>query len=345
MFCNQAISILTPAEAKAKYPFPVHKREEHAQNIHLCRKIIEKTEKKIALFLGPCSVHEERGAIAFAEKLKALQAKTEKHFFLVMRIFIEKSRSKFGWRGFLHDPRLDGSYLLEEGIKRTRILFAELVKLGIPISSELLDPLAVPFYSDFLCWGFIGARTSSSPIHRQMSSSFYFPVGFKNSLQGEIDVALSGAMVARKKSIFPGINDEGEVSKIIACGNPFSHVVLRGGHHAANYYPKDVEKTILLQIRESFSNGLVIDCAHGNAKKQPHLQKIALHSVLEQISHGNRWIKGIMLESFIRGGSQSICEKNELTMGQSITDPCMGWEETEDLILQAHERLSESVAT
>ncbi len=345
MFFNKAISILSPSEARNRYPFPSEMREEHRQVVQTCRSIIEKKEKKIAIFLGPCSIHEEESALEFARRIRLLQEKTKHHFLLVMRIFVEKSRSKFGWRGFLHDPKLDESYCLEEGIARTRVLFSSLVEMGVPLSSELLDPLLVPYYHDFLSWGFIGARTSSSPIHRQMASSYYFPIGFKNSLQGEVDVALSGALVARKKSIFPGIDEQGKISKIIASGNPFAHLVLRGSKESANYYPKDVETTIMMQQKESFSNGIVIDCAHGNAKKQPHLQKIALHSILEQMTHGNVWIRGLMLESFLHSGSQEVKQGKSLQFGQSITDPCLGWKETEELILQAHEKVSETTST
>lgn len=337
---NNTFSLLTPAQAKKEIPFP-HKSWDSFSDTHTtCRNIIEKKDDRIALFVGPCSIHEEDGAYAFAMKLKKLQEQIKDHFLLIMRLFVEKSRSKYGWRGFLYDPFLDNSHEIEQGIIRVRKLFSHMIEAKIPICCELLDPLAVSYYADLISWGFIGARTSSSSPHRRMASSFSFPIGFKNSVHGEVDVALHAAMVARKEGVRLGISEEGNLCKVQSPGNTSSHVVLRGSSRKANFYPKDIEKTILLQMQEKLPNGIVVDCAHGNSKKLAHLQKIGFSSVVDQIAHHNKWIKGIMFESYLNEGSQPVAPLRELKYGVSITDPCLRWEESEQMILQACDRLS-----
>jgi 3-deoxy-7-phosphoheptulonate synthase len=340
MLGKYTLPLFSPKEIKKKVTLSYQDTLFLHKTRLMCRNIIQGKEKKIALFLGPCSIHDEKATSEYALLLQKLQKKADHHYLIVMRLFFEKSRSKFGWRGMLHDPDLDGSYKIQKGIERIRKLCASITQMRVPICAEILDPLALPYYEDFLSWGFIGARTSSSPIHRQIASSLTFPVGFKNSLHGDVEIALSGAQVAQRKSQFIGVNEEGRICRIVSPGNKSVHIVLRGGENKPNFASREVEQALQLQEKENFNQGIVIDCSHGNANKILAKQKAAYRSVVDQIHKGNRWIKGIMLEGFIKAGHQPVDGMENLEYGMSVTDPCLSWEETERLILHSLPRLT-----
>lgn len=290
--------------------------------------IMRGEDDRIVIFAGPCSIHDPEIALEYASFLKALSEKVNERIFIVMRAFLEKPRTQFGWKGFLYDPLLDGSYEIEKGLYASRELLLKLIQMGIPIASEFLDPVLPAYTQDLITWGIVGARTSPSQIHRQMASHLPMPMGFKNETDGTIDNAICGALAARHPQASIGIDDEGRISSMKTSGNPYTHVVLRGSLTSSNYDHLSIHEAIQKQRLYGLSSRLLIDCAHGNSQKDPKKQQLAFCDVLEQIQEGNHLIMGMMLESHLQGGN-----------ALSITDPCLDWKTTEELILWAYQAL------
>ena len=333
-------SFISPLECKKIVPFPERHKENYLSTLSSCIDLLNKKESRIALFLGPCSVHDEKEVLEYAYFLKEIQKELKEHFLILMRVFVEKSRTKDGWKGFFYDPNLDFSYEIEKGVLQTRKLFSELIQMAIPIACELLDPFVVPYYRDFISWGFIGARTSSSQPHRQMVSGLRFPVGFKNGIDGDLLQAIYGTFAAQKRQGHLSLSEEGKICKELTSGNPYTHLVLRGSTNASNYDQESIAKALSILERENLPQVLLVDCSHGNAKKTASLQKEAFTSIIHQIAAGNRSIRGVMLESFFQTGSQSLSVGGNLRKGLSVTDPCLGWEDTKELLYWALEKLN-----
>lgn len=294
--------------------------------------ILQRRSSRLLCIAGPCSVHDRKSVLEYAKRLKELSQRTD--FYLVMRVFVEKSRSKASWKGFLYDPDLDGSENIEKGIYLTRELLLELAQLGIPCAAEFLDPLASYYYSDLITYGLIGARSNSSLIHRQMASRFDFPIGFKNDLTGNLESSILGVEAARFSQRFLGINASGTMTIQESCGNPYSHLVLRGSNTQNNYHPNSIHQAIDLLSLHGLESNLIVDCSHGNSGKDFRRQCSAFESVVQQILGGNKNIAGLMLESHLHEGKQPHLENpSQMRYGVSITDSCIGWEETEDLLL------------
>jgi 3-deoxy-7-phosphoheptulonate synthase len=295
--------------------------------------ILQRKLPLLSAFVGPCSIHDPESAIEYALRLQQLSNDLQNSLFLVMRLFIEKPRTHLGWKGFLYDPYLDGSNDLAEGIRRSRKLFLTLAKLGVPCACELLDPLIVDYFSDLISWGFIGARTSASPIHRQLASGMPFPVGFKNNLQGDLDAAVSAALSSREPHSHIGLNNSGQICAVKTSGNPWTHIVLRGSNTKPNFDPTSLALATQLLKRNRLPPILIIDCGHGNSGKNYIRQKIVFESAILQAMKTNSPIAGIMLESHLFAGHQPFVENPQhLSYGVSITDSCLGWEETEELL-------------
>lgn len=306
------------------------------------QEIIQGTSSLWALVVGPCSLHDTESALQYAQRLKTLQGKVEKTCLLIMRAHVEKPRTSLGWKGLLYDPDLDGSDQIADGLFMSRRLYLQIAELGVPIATEFLEPLAAPYLSDLVSWGFIGARTSSSQIHRQLASQLSMPVGFKNSTDGNLESAIQGALTASSPHSFIHMDTMGRACQVKSSGNPFSHIVLRGSKTATNYSSSSVLNALMLSEEAGLSHRLLIDCAHDNSPtKRPLGQKDVCLNVLEQYSSGNQKIMGIMLESHLKAGNQSILSAS-IDPSISITDPCMSWEETEELICFIHEALLES---
>ena len=282
-------------------------------------------------------------ALEYADRLKKLSSETD-HFFLVMRVFLEKPRTRAGWKGLLHDPHLNGSNDILTGIQTSRALLLELAQKEVPIATEILEPLALPYLQDLITWGLVGARTSASQPHRQIASGLPFPVGFKNDIHGEIDVAICGILTARIPHSFLHINDEGHVASVATQGNPLTHLVLRGSETKPNFDRHSVAIGLSALAINHLEPSLLIDCSHGNSGKDHKRQQEAFRAVLEQVMEGNRSIAGLMLESHLLSGKQSLGKPpSQLLYGVSITDSCLGWEETEVLIRSADEALSNAI--
>ena len=300
------------------------------------RNIVTKKDNHLALIVGPCSIHDFKAAIAFAKKIQKIQREVV-NFTLVMRLFVEKARTAIGWKGLLYDPKLDGSHQMEEGLAKTRSLFLEIAKMGVPTAAEFVDPFLSIYFSDLVSWGFIGARTSASQIHRQFASSQLYPIGFKNAVDGDLDVAIQGALSARFPHTHATIDEEGKLSQISTQGNPYSYIVLRGSTTNSNYDEISIHYALSRMKKQNLKTRLIIDCSHGNSHRIAENQKISFTNVIQQIQRGNDQIMGLMLESFLYSGNQSISQP--LEYGVSITDSCLSIKETEELINWANSYL------
>lgn len=257
-----------------------------------------------------------------------------------MRTYIEKPRTTLGWKGFLYQPNLYEQPDIEQGLFLTRKLFLELTDLSIPLAMEFVDPASAYYFDDLITWGAIGARTSSSQIHRQIASYLPFPIGFKNTIDGNIDIPIQGMIAASSSQSFFGISQEGQLSSLTSTGNPWTHLILRGSEDTTNYDPFSVKNAFEKEISYGISTPILIDCSHGNSKKSILKQKEIFLEILEQNLDRDTPLLGMMLESFLKEGHQEMSSSIPLDMHLSITDPCLGWETTEELILWAHESLS-----
>lgn len=294
------------------------------------KQIVSGKDSRKALIVGPCSIHHRLSAIEYAKKIKALSKQVENTCFLLMRVYVEKPRTSLGWKGFLYDPHLDASHDIMTGILWTRELFFELTEMKVPCAAEFVDPLAALYFEDFLTWGFIGARTSSSQTHRQFASFLQMPVGFKNSTDGNVDNAIHGVEAAQTPHTSIHINLDGQICAIQSQGNPHTHIVLRGSDHCSNYDLTSINKTLSNLYRHRLSPRLMIDCSHGNAQGCFNKQKEALLSVLEEEQEN---VFGFMLESHLQSGKQTFIKDPKLIHPSiSITDPCLDWQATEKLI-------------
>lgn len=320
----------TPAQIKNEYP--TKNAESIASWRQTARAILDRSDPRLALIVGPCSVHDPESAYEYALRLKKLSSEIDRTFFPIMRLFIEKPRTRLGWKGMLYDPYLDGSNDIAEGIRKSRALILKIAELGIPCATELLEPLILPYLDDLIVWGLIGARTSASQPHRQMASGLDFPVGFKNDFRGEIDVAVAGILASRIPHSHIGINLNGHIAAVHTKGNPFTHLVLRGSENQPNYDADSVKQALKNLKEHRLEERVVIDCSHGNCGKDHRRQKIVFESVMEQAVE-NKAIAGMMLESHLFSGKQPLSDDpSHLSYGVSITDPCLGWEETETLL-------------
>lgn len=332
--CLSAGSLILPNELHAILPLT----EEQSLFIERARQtikeILARTDKRLLLIVGPCSIHDVDSALDYASRLKALSQTISDTFFVVMRVYLEKPRTAVGWKGLAFDPYLDGSYDITKGLFLSRQLLLALTDLQIPIATEFLEPAFNNYYSDLVSWGCVGARTAESQTHRQMASGFSMPIGFKNNTSGNVEVAVNGIFTASNPHTFMSINKEGMLSVMRTEGNCYSHLVLRGGTNKPNYDAESIKKAVfyLRQVRNSL--GLLIDCSHDNSSRQHEKQLPVFHSVINQIIQGNKNIRGLCLESHINEGNQLIEEgRSKLKYGISITDPCIDWETTQSLVM------------
>jgi len=335
---NQEI-LITPEELKRQLPATEEVKRGISQNREIVRSIIDGTDKRLLLVVGPCSIHNPREAIDYAERLKTLSESVNDKLFIVMRAYFEKPRSTVGWKGLINDPHLDDSFKIAEGLAMARKLLLEISKLGLPLANEALDPITPQYLQELFSWTAIGARTSESQTHREMASGLSCPVGFKNGTDGSLDVALNALQSVKSPHRFLGISPDGKVSIVTTKGNAHAHVVLRGGTNGPNYYPENI--AVCEEELESIgaTQAIMVDCSHANSNKDHTKQGSVLEAVAEQISVGNKSIRGVMLESNLNPGNQKVDSSQELQYGVSITDACIGWEETERLLRDFHKAL------
>lgn len=310
--------------------------QEHKTTIQRFRQTINKIlcgeDPRLLLIVGPCSIHHPEKAIEYAQQLFALSKRVKKHFFIVMRTYVEKARTSLGWRGMLLDPHLDESYDIQTGIARTRSLLMDLTELGMPCASELLDCVTAGFYSDFLSWGCIGARTSSSPPHRILASSLPFAMGFKNSTEGDLYHPINGIICAQKAQTFLGVTAKSQLQKIKTKGNPNTHLVLRGSYQTENFSEEKIAQATHLLNNAQIKTGLLIDCSHGNSHKDPFRQIEIFKKIVATKKRSKLPIRGLMLESYLKAGNQKHTDAIDPCI--SLTDACLDWISTQKLIEQ-----------
>ena len=310
----------------------------------IAKQILVGQSPLIPVIVGPCSIHSIQGALEYATKLKTLHQEVSETLFPIMRVYVEKPRTTIGWKGLLYDPYLNGSNDIAHGIKLVRKLLLQLTQMGIAIATEFVNPISAGYFEDLITWGFIGARTTASQIHREFVSTLNFPVGFKNDINGNLQVAIHSLVSAKSSHTFLSQGKDGTPNIIFSPGNRFTHLVLRGSDDETNYDVQSIEKAASLQKNSNLPGKILIDCAHGNSKKNPQKQKEVFFEVAEEISSQNPHILGIMLESFLSEGNQPLDQKSSLSDHLSITDPCISWEDTETLLKWFNHTLKKSTS-
>ncbi len=331
--------LLTPNEVKSKLPLTKLAEETVLKYREELEQILDFQDRRKFIVVGPCSIHDPKAALEYSHKLKALAEQVKDKLLLVMRVYFEKPRTTVGWKGLINDPEMDDSFHVENGLLIARELLLQISELGLPTATEALDPIVPQYISELVAWSAIGARTTESQTHREMASGLSMPVGFKNGTDGNIQVALNALQSARTPHNFLGINQDGQVSVFQTKGNPYGHVILRGGYQPN--FDADSVKVVEEKLKEAkLPPRIVIDCSHGNTNKDYRLQSAVLENVIQQVVNGNTSIVGMMLESNLYEGNQPVnCKKEELKYGVSVTDKCISWEETERIILAAYEKL------
>lgn len=306
------------------------------------RTALSGEDPRLILIAGPCSIHDITAALEYATKLQQLARDVAAHFFIVMRVYFEKARTIAGWKGLLYDPFLDGSHAITTGLFHTRQLLLNLAEMRVPSAAEFLDPVAALYFQDLITWGCIGARTTTSQIHRQLAAALPMPVGFKNSTEGEVELAINGVLAASMPHTYLGVTPEGSLAALTAPGNSDGHIVLRGGKSGSNYHASAVSAALAALQHAGLPQRLLIDCAHGNARPCHKQQQTAFRSVVDQVAGGNDKIRGILVESHLNAGSQILGkDPKALRYAVSLTDPCMDWKTTERLVLAAAELLAQ----
>ncbi|MFT3783729.1 MAG: 3-deoxy-7-phosphoheptulonate synthase [Nibricoccus sp.] len=328
----QLLAELPKSESQAT--FVAHAREE----IH---RLIFTNDKRFLLVVGPCSIHDTAAGLEYAQHLAKLAGEVADRIMIVMRVYFEKPRTTIGWKGLIMDPQLDGSHDIATGLRTARSFLRQVLDLGLPTATELLDPITPQYIADLICWSAIGARTTESQTHRQMASGLSMPLGFKNGTDGSIGAAINAIKAASQSQTFLGINMDGVASSVTTRGNPDCHIVLRGGSAGPNYSPAHIADVEKLLAKASLHKTILVDCSHDNSAKQPDKQPDVVRALLSQINAGNTSIMGAMLESNLFGGNQPFPQpKEKLRYGVSITDGCIDWTTTETVVHEIHAALA-----
>ena len=308
------------------------------QDLH---KLIFTDDRRLLMIVGPCSIHDVDAGREYARRLSALAREVADRVMVVMRVYFEKPRTTVGWKGLIMDPHLDGSNDIAAGLRIARGFLRDVLDLGLPTATELLDPITPQYIADLVCWSAIGARTAESQTHRQMASGLSMPMGFKNGTDGSVQTAINAIRAASQPQTFLGINLDGAASAVVTAGNPNCHIVLRGGSGAPNFSRAHIAKTEQLLEKAGLLKSIMVDCSHDNSAKKPECQPDVMRELLAQIAEGNTSIMGAMIESNLVAGSQPFPQPVEkLRRGVSITDGCIGWETTQALVREVHAALS-----
>lgn len=331
--------LLSPEEVMRRLPLMPDEREKIHSYRTTIQDILDGKEGRLFVVVGPCSIHDAEVALEYANRLKALAEELQETLFIVMRVYFEKPRTVTGWKGFINDPYLNDSFQLQEGILMSRELLLKINDIGLPCATEALDPIMPQYFGDLISWAAIGARTTESQTHREMASGLSTPVGFKNSTDGSIEVAINAIRSAAHPHRFLGISANGQCSVFHTRGNRYGHIVLRGGK-VPNYDANSIRLSEERLRSQNIPLNIVVDCSHGNSQKDHRRQSSVFASCIDQVVAGNTSIVGLMLEGNLHEGNQSIPQDlSQLRYGVSVTDACIDWETTESVLRTAHERL------
>jgi len=332
--------IFSPRELITSLPGSPRTRDTVLAARRQLQQILDGKDPRLIAIVGPCSIHDPKAGLEYASRLAQLARRIQDRIFLVMRVYFEKPRTSIGWKGLIHDPHLNGSFDMATGLRIAREFLLKVNELGLPAATEFVDTSTPQYIADLVSWAAIGARTAESQTHRQMASGLSMPVGFKNGTGGTIQLAVDAIVAAQYPHSFLGIDYEGRNSQVVTKGNPWGHLVLRGGARGPNYDAQSVAYAIDLLKKAGVRPNLIIDCSHGNSGKDHTKQPIVFRDVMQQRLAGNKHIVGIMLESHLFPGNQKLeGDPTKLKYGVSITDACIGWEETEALLTWAFEEL------
>jgi 3-deoxy-7-phosphoheptulonate synthase len=332
----------SPAEVQARLPLTEQAALTVVQGRRALEAILDGRDRRLFVVVGPCSIHDPVAGLDYARRLRALAEEVSDTLLLVMRVYFEKPRTSLGWKGFINDPHMDDSFRVDEGMERARRFLLDVNELGLPCGTEALDPIAPQYYGDLVSWTAIGARTSESQTHREMSSGLSTPVGFKNGTDGDVDAAVNAILSAAGAHAFLGINGQGRTAIVRTRGNRYGHVVLRGGGGRPNFDTVSISLTEQSLAKAKLAQNIVVDCSHANSWKKPELQPLVMRDVVHQVREGNRSVVGMMVESFLEQGSQAIpSDLSKLRYGCSVTDACVGWDTTVEMLRSAHQVLRE----
>ncbi len=334
----------SPLEIKARVPLTEPSLSTVILGRETIMRILDRDDPRPVVIVGPCSIHDPEAGLDYARRLRVLADQVADTLYVVMRVYFEKPRTTTGWKGFINDPRMDDSFHIEEGMELGRRFLHDVTALGLPAATEALDPISPQYYGDLVSWTAIGARTAESQTHREMASGLSTPVGFKNGTDGSLDAAVNGIISASHAHSFLGINDAGEAAIIRTRGNRYGHVVLRGGERP-NYDTVSVALAENALAKAKLAPNIIIDCSHANSGKKPELQPLVLKDVVHQIREGNRSIVGVMIESFLEAGNQPIPkDRTQLKYGCSVTDACVDWLTTKEMLMSARDVLKPVIA-
>jgi 3-deoxy-7-phosphoheptulonate synthase len=337
--------LISPRELKKNLPLPESTGKLVLSSREHIRELVHGGDgRRLMVVVGPCSIHDPDAAFEYAERLRRVAEATKGNLFVVMRTYFEKPRTVAGWKGLISDPRLDGSCDIPEGLALARSVLLRICAMGLPCGTEFLDPIVPQYVSDLVTWAAIGARTTESQTHRQMASGLSMPVGFKNSTDGSLQNAMNAILSARHAHAFLGIDERGATSVVKTTGNQDCHIVLRGGGGQSNYHSSDIASAAAMCAKHDLARGVMIDCSHDNSGKDHTKQAAIFRQIVETYRDGQSSILGMMIESNLAPGKQSWAEGKTLSRGVSITDSCIGWDETEALLLHASEEVARARA-
>lgn len=326
----------SPEELHARLPLTEKAAASVMRGRGALRDILERRDPRLFVVVGPCSIHDPVAGLDYARRLKILQDEVADTMLLVMRVYFEKPRTTTGWKGYINDPDMDDSFRVDQGMEKARQFLLDVCELGLPTGTEALDPISPQYLGDLIAWTAIGARTTESQTHREMSSGLSTPVGFKNGTDGDISIAINAILSASRPHSFLGINGQGRVAIVRTRGNRHGHVVLRGGDGRPNYDTVSVAMAEQALTKAGLSANIVVDCSHANSYKKPALQPLVMADVMNQIRNGSTSLVGVMIESNIVAGNQPIPDDlSQIQYGCSVTDACIDWETTEKMIRDA----------
>jgi 3-deoxy-7-phosphoheptulonate synthase len=332
--------LTTPEQLRAELPLSEKAFATVKEGRRQVEAVLDGIDKRLMVVVGPCSIHDPAAALEYAKRLRALADEVKDQLLVVMRVYFEKPRTTIGWKGLINDPDMDDSFHIAKGLKLGRQILLQINELGLPAGSEALDPVSPQYLSDLISWSAIGARTTESQTHREMSSALSMPVGFKNGTDGGVEVALNALESVGAPHHFLGVNSKGQTSVIRTKGNKYGHVILRGGAKGPNYDSVNVAVVSEELVKRKLRNAIVVDCSHANSNKDHKLQPLVMDNVVEQVADGSKAIVGVMIESNIHEGKQSIPKDlKQLKPGVSVTDACVSWETTVTMLSKAAARL------
>ncbi len=344
---NLNIDSFTPLETPKQFTDRLPLTAEISETVTRGRKeildVVTGKDDRLLLIVGPCSIHDTKAGLEYAQRLKVLADEVKDSVLVVMRVYFEKPRTTVGWKGLINDPHLNGTFDVATGLSMGREFLLQVLELGLPTATEWLDPITPQYLADAVCWGAIGARTVESQTHRQLASGMSMPIGFKNGTGGSIQIAADAMLAAKDPHVFLSVDDDGKVSIIKTKGNEGGHVVLRGGSSGPNYDPTAVARATGILKNAGYEPHLVIDCSHANSGKDHRRQPVVFRDILHQRTSGNGDIAGMMLESHLHAGSQKAGDDpSKLEYGVSITDACVDWDTTATLVREASAALSKT---